>query len=251
MASCFGRSSFQVKENDMSEILAVPVVRTTTLARIREFGPCPNGWAKLLKHLGKTAEDDQPILMSTILESNGWEDAIWCLRAFHGEHRPAMINFVCDCAERVLPIWEVWAEKNAPEHLSDPRKAIETTRRRDDSTESACAARATANAAHAAFDAAAHAGVAHGYAVTAGDSFAVAAAGAARSAACAAAHAATAHAVDDAAAAEDIRDASNAATRAVRAFAASADAAFNAVAVDDAAVAERIEQKKLLVKYFG
>ena len=54
---------------------------TTTLNRIREHGPCADGWAKLLKHLGKTHADDEPLPFETILESNGLDDALWCCRA--------------------------------------------------------------------------------------------------------------------------------------------------------------------------
>ena len=54
---------------------------TTTLNRIRAHGPCAEGWAKLLKHLGKTQADDDPLPFATILESNGLDDALWCCRA--------------------------------------------------------------------------------------------------------------------------------------------------------------------------
>ena len=54
---------------------------TTTLNRIRAHGPCAGGWAKLLKHLGKTQADDEPLPFATILESNGLDDALWCCRA--------------------------------------------------------------------------------------------------------------------------------------------------------------------------
>ena len=53
----------------------------TTLNRIRAHGPCADGWAKLLKHLGKTQADDEPLPFATILESNGLDDALWCCRA--------------------------------------------------------------------------------------------------------------------------------------------------------------------------
>lgn len=33
---------------------------TTTLNRIRAHSPCRKGWAKLLRHLGKTEADDEP-----------------------------------------------------------------------------------------------------------------------------------------------------------------------------------------------
>ena len=54
---------------------------TTTLNKIREHQPCTNGWKKLLAHLGKTEADDEPLPFSTILESNGLDDALWCCRA--------------------------------------------------------------------------------------------------------------------------------------------------------------------------
>jgi hypothetical protein len=52
----------------------------TTLNEIRTAGPCEDGWAKLLRHLGKTKADDEPLPLLTVLESNGLDDALWCLR---------------------------------------------------------------------------------------------------------------------------------------------------------------------------
>jgi len=54
---------------------------TTTLNKIRERHPCTEGWKKLLGHLGKTEADDEPLLFSVILKSNGLGDALWCCRA--------------------------------------------------------------------------------------------------------------------------------------------------------------------------
>ena len=56
----------------------------TTLNQIRTFDPCPEGWAKLLRHLGKAKPDDEPVAIKTILESNGLDDALWCLRTVTG-----------------------------------------------------------------------------------------------------------------------------------------------------------------------
>ena len=53
---------------------------TTTLNRIKAHNPCSNGWKKLLKNLGKTTADDEPLPFSVILDSNGLEDALWCCR---------------------------------------------------------------------------------------------------------------------------------------------------------------------------
>ena len=58
---------------------------TTTLNKIREHKPCSDGWEKLLKALGKTMADDEELSIFAILESNGLDDAIWCLRAVDGK----------------------------------------------------------------------------------------------------------------------------------------------------------------------
>jgi len=52
----------------------------TTLNRIRANYPCPTGWAKLLRGLGKTTADDEPLGFDAILRINGADDALWCLR---------------------------------------------------------------------------------------------------------------------------------------------------------------------------
>lgn len=43
------------------------------------------GGARLLAYLGKTAPDDEPLPLVTILDSNGLEDAMWALRTVTGE----------------------------------------------------------------------------------------------------------------------------------------------------------------------
>ena len=53
---------------------------TTTLNKILAHSPCADGWKKLLKHLGKTRADDEPLPFSVILDSNGIDDALWCCR---------------------------------------------------------------------------------------------------------------------------------------------------------------------------
>ena len=37
----------------------------TTLNQIRANSPCPDGWRKLLAHLGKTQADDEPLSIAT------------------------------------------------------------------------------------------------------------------------------------------------------------------------------------------
>jgi hypothetical protein len=72
----------------------------TTLNRIREHTPCKDGWETLLRHLGKTQADDEPLPLVTILESNGLDDVLWCLRAVEGHDREMRLYAVA-CARRV------------------------------------------------------------------------------------------------------------------------------------------------------
>lgn len=76
----------------------IPVIgnaRITTLNKIREHLPCTEGWANLLKHLNKTKADDAPVSLLTILDSNGLDDALWCMRAVDG----------CDREVRLFAVW--------------------------------------------------------------------------------------------------------------------------------------------------
>lgn len=51
---------------------------TTTLNHIRAYNPCPYSWKILLRYLNKTNTDNEPLLLSTIVKSNGLNDALWC-----------------------------------------------------------------------------------------------------------------------------------------------------------------------------
>ena len=72
----------------------------TTLNKIRAHSPCDSGWKRLLKNLGKTKADDEPLALTAILESNGLDDALWCLRAVEG-HKREMRLFAVECARSV------------------------------------------------------------------------------------------------------------------------------------------------------
>ena len=80
----------------------------TTLNLIRSHSPCQEGWEKLLKHLGKTKADDEPLSLATILESNGLYDALWCLRAVPN----------CDKEAR---LFAVWCARQVQHLMTDPR----------------------------------------------------------------------------------------------------------------------------------
>ena len=73
---------------------------TTTLRKIRQHNPCREGWRTLLSALGKTEVDDEPLPLTTILQSNGLDDALWCLRTITGYDRE-IIRFALACAHEV------------------------------------------------------------------------------------------------------------------------------------------------------
>ena len=115
----------------------------TTLNKIRAHGPCIDGWTKLLRHLGKTQADDEPLALGTILKSNGLDDALWCLRAVDGH-------------QREIRLYAVWCARQVQHLLTDPRSlnALDVAKRHangeatDDELDAARdAARAAAGAA--------------------------------------------------------------------------------------------------------
>lgn len=84
----------------------------TTLNRIRAHSPCASGWENLLRHLGKTKGDDEPLAFSTILDSSGLDDALWCCLA-EPKHDSLWRHYAVDCAERVAHLLTDERSKNA------------------------------------------------------------------------------------------------------------------------------------------
>jgi hypothetical protein len=78
---------------------------TTTLTRVREAFPCTDGWTKLLAHLGKTQADDEPLELLAVLDSNGYDDALWVLSRAMPDDRLAR-HFQAWCADQVLHVFE-------------------------------------------------------------------------------------------------------------------------------------------------
>jgi hypothetical protein len=72
----------------------------TTLKKIWQHRPCVHGWCRLLVHLGKTRPDDEPLPLVTVLESNNFNDALWCLRTVP-EHSNLWRHLAADYAERI------------------------------------------------------------------------------------------------------------------------------------------------------
>ena len=114
----------------------------TTLNASRAASPCHDGWTELLKHLGKTSADDEPLSLLTVLDSNGLDDALWVLDNTKCDPRLAR-HFGAWCAEQVLPIFEA-----AYPNDMRPRNAIAVARNDDATTDAArYAARAATEAA--------------------------------------------------------------------------------------------------------
>jgi len=219
----------------------------TTLNKILAHNPCKGGWKKLLRNLGNTKEDDEPLKFSKILESNGIDDALWCLRSICPEYGREVRLFSAECADRVVHLFE----KQYPND-DRPRKAIKAARDFAHGLITEEARAAAEAAARSAAEAAAEAAARSAAEAAAWDAAWAAARDAARSAAEAAARDAAWDAARDAA-----RSAARAAARAAAwdaARAAARDAA-EAAAWDAAWAAARdaeLElQSEMLVKYFG
>jgi hypothetical protein len=148
---------------------------TTTLNRIREAGPCREGWEKLLAHLGKTKADDEPLQLMTVLDSNGLDDSLWVLSYAMPDDRLAR-HFQAWCAEQVLHIFEA-------ERPNDMRVRDQIAMLRNDETTVAARAAAAQDAAWAAAWAAAQAARRAAARAAAGDAAWAAAWAAARDAA--------------------------------------------------------------------
>jgi hypothetical protein len=116
----------------------------TTLNKIREHSPCTDGWTKLLKNLGKTKADDKPLAITTILDSNGLADALWCLRAVDGYQREMRL-YAVDCARSVQHLMtdqrSIAAIDVAERHADGLATDDELTAARDAAWDAAWAAR--------------------------------------------------------------------------------------------------------------
>lgn len=83
----------------------------TTLAEIRAHSPCSDGWKKLLKHLGKTKADSEPLAIVEILDVNGIDDALWCLRAVR-------------CHDREIQLFAVWCARQVQHLMTDDPRSV-------------------------------------------------------------------------------------------------------------------------------
>ena len=84
---------------------------TVSLNEIRAHSPCESGWKKVLVSKGgKSADMDAKFPLSEIIDSNGIDDALWCLRC-RPEHSKLWRKFA------------VWAARQV-EHLMDDDRSL-------------------------------------------------------------------------------------------------------------------------------
>ena len=101
----------------------------TTFNLCHKSGACTDRYKHLAKALGgvKKYGENTLIPLTVVLEHNGLDDTLWALRCVLTEETAARDKldrfFTCDCAERVLPLFE----KKYPDDQR-PRQAIEIAR---------------------------------------------------------------------------------------------------------------------------
>ena len=82
---------------------------TITLQKIKNARPCADGWQKLLKSKGGSDADmGAEFPLSDVLESNGLDDTLWCLRCL-----PEHNNLWRKCA--------VWCTRQVQHLMTDQR----------------------------------------------------------------------------------------------------------------------------------
>lgn len=153
----------------------------TTLNKIRAHHPCKDGWEKLLRALNKTQPDDEPLPLEEILNSNGLDDALWCLRAVEGHDREMRLYAVY-CARQVQHLMTDPRSLTALEVAEEYARGRASTAKVTEAAWAAWAALAAESAAWAAESALASAAEAEAAAAAAASAYAACEAGTAKAA---------------------------------------------------------------------
>jgi hypothetical protein len=80
----------------------------TTLNKIRLQSPSCGGLEMLLLSLGKTQPDDETLWIDQVLDHNGLNDALWCLRSV-------------ECFDREISLYAAWCARRVQHLMTDPR----------------------------------------------------------------------------------------------------------------------------------
>jgi hypothetical protein len=104
---------------------------TTTLRLLREHGACGDRYEHLVKCLGAGWDDDTPIPLTTILDHNGMDGALWALRAVEASQAAACARlarlYACWCVRHTpigdgLTVWDLLTDERS-------RHAVEVSER--------------------------------------------------------------------------------------------------------------------------
>ena len=142
----------------------------TTLNKLKLHTPCSTSKETLLKHLGKTVGDDDPLSMELILDVLGIQDAIWCTRAFPEHHKTwalFIITGVKDSSQLMTDPRSIEALTIAEQFLNGEATKNQLEAAVDDAADAAFAVNAAAYANYAAYYAVYYAAAYANYAVNA------------------------------------------------------------------------------------
>ena len=86
----------------------------TTFRKLHKEGACAPSYLKLGKTLGGIRKygKDTPIPLDKVLESNGLDDALWCLQCINESADREIYLLTCDYARRESPMSRDWAWAN-------------------------------------------------------------------------------------------------------------------------------------------
>ena len=87
---------------------------TTTFDLLHKAEACSSRYRFLRESL-KDVKDDEPINLLTILETNGFDDALWALCATAENCDQVARLMAADFAEQVIPIWKKYSQDKRPE----------------------------------------------------------------------------------------------------------------------------------------
>ena len=117
----------------------------TTLNEIQKHKLSQYSWEKLLRYLNKTYADEQPLPLLTVLESNGFEDALWCVKNLYDKKSNLKLAVLFarevqhgmpEESVQALAVFERYVDGNATdEEFQEARKAAWETAH---SAEAAC-----------------------------------------------------------------------------------------------------------------
>ena len=121
----------------------------TSLTLLKQHGACTSGYRKVIKYLGgaKAAHAYGLIPLTVVLDSNGLDDALWCLRAVPPEEeaeRDVLARlYSCDCVEAILNLDAAVGPDGKSEQLILVARRFAlglATRRKLNAARAACAA---------------------------------------------------------------------------------------------------------------